>query len=268
MLKARIITSLVAAVVASSAIFMLSLEGYAIVFGIVAIVASYEWGGLLALSHRSSSLVGAFIMAAIIFSSWVFREWFPLYLIMVLGILSWILAAAIVWFYPQRKSLIRQPLFSSIIGILIIWSAWATLLMIRIELPDVGAYLIFWVLLLVASADIGAFFSGRRFGVRLLAPLISPGKTWEGVFGGVLVACALCGGILSFLGYPLIWWLYVAALSLISVMGDLFESVLKRERGVKDSGYLLPGHGGVLDRIDGALSVLPFFGFLVLLGKF
>ena len=268
MLKARIITSLVAAAVISSAIFMLSLEGYALLFGVVAVVAGYEWGSLLILSHRSRGVIGAIIMAVIMFSSWAAREWFPFYLIMVFGILSWFLAAAIVWFYPQRKGFIQQPLISSILGILIIWSAWVTLLMVRIELPDVGVYWVFWILLLVASADIGAFFTGRRFGARSLAPLVSPGKTWEGVFGGLLVACAVCGGILSFLGYSPTWWLYVATLSVISVVGDLFESVLKRERGVKDSGNLLPGHGGILDRIDGVLSVLPFFGSLILLGKF
>jgi phosphatidate cytidylyltransferase len=120
-----------------------------------------------------------------------------------------------------------------------------------------------WLLVLVWSADVGAYFAGRRFGRRKLAPAVSPGKTWEGAFGGMLVSLALCGGALLVLGLPAWWLLAVAGLVVVSIFGDLFESVIKRVRGVKDSSNLLPGHGGILDRIDSLLAVLPVFALIL-----
>ena len=120
-----------------------------------------------------------------------------------------------------------------------------------------------WLFLLVWGADIGGYFAGRRFGRRKLAPAVSPGKTWAGAVGGLLLAGAVTLLPLSVLGRPVLTWApVVAALVVLSIFGDLFESALKRQRGVKDSGALLPGHGGVLDRIDALLAALPAFALL------
>ena len=124
---------------------------------------------------------------------------------------------------------------------------------------------VLWLLLLVAFADIGAYFVGRRFGRKKLAPAVSPGKTWQGFWGGMATSSLICGGILVVMGGFNEGWLFIMVLLVtVSVVGDLFESVLKRERGVKDSGNLLPGHGGMLDRIDSAVAVLPVFALILI----
>jgi len=116
---------------------------------------------------------------------------------------------------------------------------------------------------LVAAADTGAFFSGRRFGRHKLAELVSPNKTWEGVIGGIVSCLVLLVIVKSILPAEKISWVLILVLPLLvsffSVTGDLFESMLKRVRGLKDSGNILPGHGGILDRIDGIVSTTPAY---------
>jgi phosphatidate cytidylyltransferase len=132
--------------------------------------------------------------------------------------------------------------------------------------PDTGAELTLWTMAVVWATDIGAFFAGRRFGGLKLAPTISPGKTWAGLFGG-MIAAGLIGagsGILLYL-QPITLWLGIP-LAVLAQAGDLFESALKRRAGVKDSGQILPGHGGVLDRLDGLVPVAVLVALLVLTG--
>ena len=126
-----------------------------------------------------------------------------------------------------------------------------------------GGGLLLYLFSLVWIADIGAYFSGRKFGKHKLAPAISPGKTWEGVIGGLLANLVWIVGVYQLssgwdLGFAQFLIISLAT-SLISVVGDLFESILKREAGVKDSGKLLPGHGGVMDRIDSVIAAAPVF---------
>jgi phosphatidate cytidylyltransferase len=132
--------------------------------------------------------------------------------------------------------------------------------------------LIIWLFVVVWSADIGAYFVGRAYGRRKLARAVSPGKTWEGAVGGLVCSVVLATGLVGIVPVlrmvPLSltgWALLAFALGAISIVGDLFESVLKRETGAKDSGALLPGHGGLLDRIDALLAALPTFALFALL---
>lgn len=134
--------------------------------------------------------------------------------------------------------------------------------------PQAGAWMVLYVLLVVWATDIGAYFAGRRIGGPKLAPAISPGKTWAGLGGGI-VAAAIAGGLCAnFTAYPPS---FIAGMDLGIIMalvaqgGDLFESWLKRRAGVKDSGTLIPGHGGLLDRIDGLTFTLPFFALIFLI---
>jgi phosphatidate cytidylyltransferase len=142
--------------------------------------------------------------------------------------------------------------------------AWSSLVTIR-QMPD-GDYWLLWLLLLTTATDVGAFFSGRRFGRRKLAPALSPGKTWEGAFGGMILASSIClAGLFVFSS----WSIFNAAiltfgLIVMAIFGDLFESLLKRATGLKDSGGLLPGHGGVLDRIDSIIAVAPLLAWALL----
>jgi phosphatidate cytidylyltransferase len=149
-------------------------------------------------------------------------------------------------------------------GGVVLVPAWLALVMLH-RIPDGGPVLLLFLLILIWSADVGAYFAGHRWGRNKLAPQVSPGKTREGVYGA-MASALLCGLFL-------VWWLgsalgqapLVLLLCLVtmlsSVVGDLFESLLKRRRGMKDSGTLLPGHGGMLDRIDSLTAAAPVFVF-------
>ena len=152
-----------------------------------------------------------------------------------------------------------------IIGLLILLPAWQGLVLFK-QWPEAN-WLILAVMVLVWGADIGAYFSGRRFGKRKLAPQVSPGKSWEGVFGGLLATLLICVGVAIYRDWSfaslLLGLLGTAVVVLISVVGDLTESMFKRQAGVKDSSNLLPGHGGVLDRIDSLTAAIPVFAALL-----
>lgn len=137
------------------------------------------------------------------------------------------------------------------------------LLLVR-EQPEGLIYAV-WALALVWACDIGAYFSGRTFGGPKLAPVISPNKTWAGLIGGVILASLFGLAMQRFYGLPLRLTAVTPLLAVLAVLGDLYESWLKRRAGVKDSGTLLPGHGGVLDRLDGVVPVAPAAALLVVL---
>jgi phosphatidate cytidylyltransferase len=181
---------------------------------------------------------------------------------LLVGASVWVVALVTVLTFPASGRLIR-PWVTGVVGLCTAWAAWIALVVIRSS-PD-GSNWMLWMVLLVAFADIGAYFTGRRFGRRKLAPEVSPGKTWEGFWGGVLTSSLVCGAILVAMGRFNGGWIFIMILLVaLSVLGDLFESVLKRLRGVKDSGRALPGHGGVLDRIDSAVAVLPYFALILI----
>ncbi len=132
--------------------------------------------------------------------------------------------------------------------------------------PDAGLWLVLYLLLCVWATDIGAYFTGRKFGGPKMAPAISPGKTWAGLGGGMMTAAIGGGAAAGFTAFPvgLIWCALTGLLlALVSQAGDLFESWMKRHAGVKDSGTLIPGHGGLLDRVDGLTFTLPLFAVMV-----
>jgi len=185
-----------------------------------------------------------------------------LHLALLVGVVFWLLA--LLWlacpgFGAGPGSPVRM--LKLVAATLAIVPAWAALVLLRAA--DNGPYWLLTALAIVWAADSGAYFVGRAFGKRKLAVRISPNKTLEGMFGGLLAALVVAVGMGAYAGIALAdigWLLLVAALAaLASVVGDLFESLFKRHAGVKDSGSLIPGHGGVLDRIDGLLPALPVF---------
>jgi phosphatidate cytidylyltransferase len=179
-------------------------------------------------------------------------------LVLWLALLFWSLALLWVFFLPQRVN----AAIVGIAGLLALSLAWIAMVRMRIDLPH-GERAVLYALLIVWLADSGAYFAGRAFGVRKLAPAVSPGKTWAGLWGG-LAACAILAVLAAWLfGLPL-WPLLGVTLviGVFSVVGDLTESLCKRFAGLKDSGNLIPGHGGMLDRFDSLLAALP----LLLLG--
>lgn len=216
-------------------------------------VAAHEWGHLSAFSRRASAVYAAVLMLGALVLPWTLAANWPLFQIglVALAVAFWLLVAPF-WLgghWHARRAFVR-----AVIGVVVLLPTWAALLYLHARGPGVllGVMAIIWI------ADTAAYFSGRFFGRHKLAPVISPGKTWEGV-AGAFVAVAVYVGGLSLWGQLPFWPLLgmVSGLLYLSVLGDLFESWIKRLSGLKDSGDTLPGHGGVLDRIDALTSTLP-----------
>ena len=276
MLISRILTGITLAPLVALAVFYLPLWAFAIVFWAVAALACYEWAGLLGAvlgsgpESQAKSVAGKLaytsIYGAAALGMW-FAGWHQDPVIqknlLVLGCVFWSGAFVLVMRYPQGEKLVRNPLFLGLSGLFVCSLAWLCLVSIR--QAEAGSVWLIWILCLVWGADIGAYFGGRAWGKRPLAPQVSPAKTWEGVLGGYLLSGIVVGGAVLWWQWPA--WGWVAAtlvLIALAVLGDLFESVLKRATGVKDSGTILPGHGGMLDRVDSILAVLPFFTLMLL----
>lgn len=260
MLKSRIITALILAPSVIAAIYLLPLSWFAGLFFLLAALAANEFAQLAGISRLWQRMIYVAVLGLLVAVSWNNADLMLLGL--MLGGLLWLAAPVLIITFPRGRPLVALGWPVALAGLVICWSAWLALVFIR-SAPD-GATWLLWAMLLVWGADIGAYFAGRRFGRRKLAPQVSPGKTWEGVCGGALAASVLCVGLLLIMQhFNPVWVVVIGLLIAISVFGDLFESVLKRVRGVKDSGTLLPGHGGVLDRIDSLLAVLPWLALIL-----
>ena len=259
MLRNRIITALVLLPAAVGSIY-LSQPFSAIVFGAASALGVYEWAGLArwqAAWQRGVFAAGFALLALVAYAAPRFEG-----LALWSGIAIWAFAIAGILTWPAVRRWLDSRWLVAVLGVVAVWSAWCGLMAIH-AMPN-GSHWLLWVFTLVWGADIGAYLAGKRFGRRPLAPALSPGKTWEGALGGALVSAGACIGALAFAG--LLSWAWVAitlSLIVISIFGDLWESLMKRAFGVKDSGALLPGHGGVLDRIDSALPVLPVFAVVL-----
>ncbi len=260
-LKLRVITGVALAALVAAAVMLLPTAWMAAFFHLFVLVAVYEWAKLAGVASRAGLVVYAAVISALLAALWLLPELWPAALIVAAGF--WVAALGVAGFYPASARILGLTPVLLGAGVIAIAGAWLALVKLKTA-PGDGAGLVIWLLAAVAAADIGAYFAGRRLGRRQLAPRVSPGKTWEGAMGGALATLAWgLGGAWYFAG-PWPTWLAVAALVVLAaVAGDLFESALKRARGVKDSGALLPGHGGVLDRIDSVLAAAPVFALLV-----
>lgn len=259
MLRTRILTALVLAPSVLAAIFYLPALGYGVLFLLITAAACLEWGQLCGLGDPARPIRSLipYVLGYLAFGAAIL--WLPPLRMPVLSaaLLLWLgLAWRVVRFEPDQARAGRYPADAAA-GYLIIGAAFTALL----ELRSMGqAPLVVLALLIVWLADIGAYFAGRAFGRRKLAPRVSPGKTWEGALGGMLITVLLISLLLWFMRVfePRLVPLLMLVVA-VSIVGDLFESTLKRRAGVKDSGRLLPGHGGLLDRIDALLPALPLF---------
>lgn len=268
-LKLRIVSALIAAPLAVAAVFLLPPTSFALVFAVLAGIALDEWGRLAGYSTWRGRMVYLLVFGGLC----VALAQMPGAAVAALAVMGvgWVIAAGIVVAYPRSAMVLRAPGVIPGAGLLVLTGAWLGLVSLRAQ-PGLGAWLIIWLFVVVWSADIGAYFVGRAYGRHKLALAVSPGKTWEGAAGGLVCSVLLATGLvgivpaLHMVSLSLTDWALLAfALGAISIVGDLFESVLKRETGAKDSGTLLPGHGGLLDRIDALLAVLPSFALFVLL---
>ncbi|WP_339546441.1 phosphatidate cytidylyltransferase [Pseudomonas sp. RA_35y_Pfl2_P32] len=263
MLKQRIITALILLPIALCGFFLLEGSAFALFIGLVVTLGAWEWARLAGFEAQSMRVTYAAVVAAML-----------LVLHLVPGLAPWVLGAAVLWWgvatflvltYPKTSEHWASAACKLVIGLLILLPAWQGLVLIK-QYP-LGNWLIMAVMVLVWGADIGAYFSGRAFGKRKLAPLVSPGKSWEGVYGGLLLSLVitLVVGLVRdwTVGQLLKGLIGAAIIVFISVVGDLTESMFKRQAGIKDSSNLLPGHGGVLDRIDSLTAAIPLFAVLL-----
>lgn len=280
MLKQRIITALILAPLALFAILYLPLFSFQIMIAIVVLLGAWEWSRMSGMTRTYTKSAYAGLVAACCL---VLAFILPVEMIWYQGQLNslytYILSIAAIWWVISLGMIIAYPNFSSvwytskmlrgIFGFLTLIPTWVAIVSLRTSLYDVdplyGASLIFYVLGIVWAADIGAFFVGVKFGKHKLRPEVSPGKTLEGLMGGVFASSAIIAfAALHYQVDPSRIWLHIAIGALtvgVSALGDLNESMFKRCAGVKDSGTLLPGHGGVMDRIDSLTAAFPVFAF-------
>jgi phosphatidate cytidylyltransferase len=269
-MKTRILTALALIPLTIAALFFLPPRGWAILTLVIVIIAASEWASLSAYEKWTGWLFVAgiaLICAVLLFAPWAsfdsVRGWPGAMVAIICGAatLFWI-AVAPAWLYFGWR--VESHIVSAAVGWLALTATWMAVVQVQTRSPG----LLLALMAIVWIADSAAYFTGRRFGKRKLAPAISPGKTWEGVYGALAAVASYALVLLAFAdgaGYSvpvfpagvLAWIAFVLALAGLSIVGDLFESQLKRQRGVKDSGKLLPGHGGVLDRIDALLAALP-----------
>ncbi|MBT7334658.1 MAG: phosphatidate cytidylyltransferase [Gammaproteobacteria bacterium] len=260
MLRQRVITAVALVGMVLFSIFGLSAPALAVGFWLLAAIGGYEWAHLAGLRSRSQKMAFVALFGLI---AWLFYGRVDVYEDMLrLGCGVWFFAAITVLMAPRGQRAFTSRGFMILLGLSVLLPAWVALVVIR-DQPQ-GQLWLLWCLCIAVAADVGAYFTGRRFGRHKLAPAVSPGKTWEGAVGGMAVAMLVCGlGAVALGERSLSWLLIIAALVVVSIFGDLFESVMKRVAGVKDSGTILPGHGGVLDRIDSQLAILPVFALIL-----
>ena len=272
MLKQRIITGLILAPIAIGGIFFLPPFEFSVFIGFIIAVGGWEWANLAGFSKPIERVAFAVFISLLLYLSTLLNST----AILATSVLGWIGSFYLITQYPKKKDLWEGPVRRLLIGVFVLVPAWTGLVTIRdidvlvygIQLVDVR-YLILYIMFIVWGADVGAYFSGKAWGNKKLAPNVSPGKSWAGVYGGLATTALFAIIAALMLGMSLLDTLLLIVITLatgvFSVVGDLLESMLKRHRGIKDSSQLLPGHGGVLDRVDSLTAAVPVLTFLLIL---
>jgi len=257
-LKQRIITGLVLVALILLAIIYLPFYFFSIFLTLFMLFAAWEWGILIGIHRKFLRLIFVACVGLCLFFAWHS----PIIPILVVSILFWLGAFFFIIFYPKGSSIWASGIWiRTLMGIVVIVPCWLALNTLRAAQD--GSQTIIFMLFLVWAADTGAYFAGKSWGKNKLCPRVSPNKTWEGVYGGVLLTAivAAVGAMIMNIA-PSRWFILILLslfVAIFSVIGDLFESMLKRQIGIKDTGTYLPGHGGFLDRIDSLLAAAPLF---------
>lgn len=263
MLWQRVLTAVILIPLVVAGILYLQTGVLALILAVILLLGAREMGRLANL--RSPAGLAAFVIAVgiALWAAWHFLQ--PVHIASVQGIMTiwWVLTTILL--VARRRELQRVDGWRPeilVLGALVLTTAWLSVVRLHAAGPA-GPALMLFLFVLIWVADSGAYFAGRAFGKTRLSPFVSPGKTWAGAFGalGGSLICAVGLFIGGWAGSAAWWHLVLLAMlvTAVSIGGDLWESRLKREAGVKDSGNLLPGHGGVLDRIDSLLAAAPVF---------
>ncbi len=254
MLKQRLIT---AAILIPLVIWVLLATSIQVLAGIMAIfvlIGAWEWAALCGWQTKLARSIYVIGVGSLLLASY----WFWQYAAYTLIIAScwWLLALYWTWQYQQERDLLpTNSIYKALLGLVILLPAWIALLLLREE----SSQLLLFLFVLIWAADSGAYFAGKRWGKTKLANKVSPGKTLEGVAGALLMGLLIALSYILLQSLSVIFILLCLFTILASILGDLVESMFKRQMSMKDSGNILPGHGGMLDRIDSLTSAAPIF---------
>jgi len=271
MLKQRLITASVLLPLVVAAILWLPPVYFGLFVALFACIGAWEWTGFMCSEKSLRATLLRFLYAGLL-ASMLIAGWFYVlnneqYLAILLGFACawWCLAVVLILMYPGGSWFRKNLVLSSITGLLILSTTWIAIVALRNNYVA-GIELLLYLIILIAAADTSAYFGGRRFGKHKLAPKVSPGKSWEGVFSAMIGVVMLAFLYAYLLGLQFEGWRNISIFvgisvvtAVFSVVGDLTESLYKREAGIKDSGIIFPGHGGVLDRIDSLTAAAPVF---------
>ncbi|MBL4910985.1 MAG: phosphatidate cytidylyltransferase [Alteromonadaceae bacterium] len=279
MLKQRIMTALLLAPAIIAAIFYLPLSYFSGLIIAVMAIGAWEWGPLMGFSSKIRRIAFVLTNVFLMVGLWLYLPIETLWLsatelhssivnLLWLTVAWWVLSAFLTFVYPRYSDFwSKHRSVRGLFGWFTIVPTWLAFIILRSHEYQVdkydGAQLIMFLFLMVWSADVGAYFVGKSIGKHKLMPNVSPGKTIEGFLGGIVFACIL----VNIAGFVLDWSLkqhltvivVTILITTISVLGDLNESMFKRQAGIKDSGSILPGHGGILDRIDSLTATAPIY---------
>jgi phosphatidate cytidylyltransferase len=253
MLRDRVITALILAALVLLVIFFLPHEATMAALALLVVAAAWEWSAFPRFTQHSARIFYVVFVAACVAVTWWFGvERDEMTRLIQAALLWWVFALIWVAVAPARVN----STTAAGAGLLVLVPAWLALA----RLHGHGPQLLLFLILLVVAADVGAYFAGRSFGRNKLAPRVSPGKTWEGVMGGFIAAALLAAAGVWWFGVDATRFLGLCMVVVVaSIIGDLTESLFKRHAGLKDSGTLLPGHGGLLDRVDSVTAAAPVF---------
>lgn len=257
MLKQRILTAIILIPLFIAAVYWLSPGWFALLTGAVVLWGAVEWSFLMGIKKFPNYLIYPALMLVTLFASLFL--WLPG--VMMAALAWWLSATILVLLYPKASdSWGKGVLIRSGMGLFVLVPPWLAINALR---SAYGSSTLIYLFLLIWGADVGAYFAGRKWGKNKLAPAVSPGKTREGLYGALAVTLIIALSVLPFASLSRHTIVFAISLSLLtvlfSIVGDLFESMLKRKEGLKDSGHLLPGHGGILDRIDSLTAAAPVF---------
>lgn len=258
MLKQRFITGIILAPLVIAGFVLLSPPWFAVMIGGIVGLAAWEWARLAGEQRQPGRVIYALLVVLLLVGLYQFEPTPGMVLVPALG--WWLLATLMILRYPQGRALWSGSL-ALFYGLLVLLPAWYGLTWLRGQ--EGGLWLLLAVVVMVWAADIGAYFAGKTFGRRKLLPNVSPGKTLEGLLGGIALTQVLAVAAMLYLDWStasvLLGMLGTLVVVVFSVAGDLTESLFKREQGLKDSSNLLPGHGGIMDRIDSLTAAIPLF---------
>jgi len=259
MLRTRVLTGLILGALLLLGIFLLPPFWAVLAFGAVFTIGAWEWAGFGAVRSPFFRALYALIVALTMLAAWRWTgDSGHLMILMSVACAWWVIAFLWLSLAPAWS----RPALTLVCGFAVLAPAFVALARLQISSGGFarGPLIVLWLVLMVCAADIGAYFAGRAFGRRKLAPRVSPGKTWEGALGGLAMVALVAGGGAVYFGLlPLAVVAFGCGVGIFSVIGDLTESMFKRAAALKDSGTLLPGHGGLLDRIDSVTAAAPLY---------